>query len=105
MTGVRRSVAEIQFSETLWWILVVMSFHSPGMTCCWNGDSAYTTAFMRTGTFPILLLASPLLLPPRGGCSGSDHLTTMVVVASGSFVPRPRVRYIEEVRLDPSPFP
>jgi hypothetical protein len=59
MTGVRRSVAEIQFSETLWWILVVMSFHSPGMTCCWNGDSAYTTAFMRTGTFPILLLSSP----------------------------------------------
>jgi hypothetical protein len=60
MTGVRRSVAEIQFSDTLWWILVVMSFHSPGMTCCWNGDSAYTTDFMRTGTFPILLLASPL---------------------------------------------
>jgi hypothetical protein len=57
-------VAEIQFSVTLWWILVVMSFHSPGITFCWKGDSAYTTAFIRTGVFP--------MFPPRRRLSSSS---------------------------------
>ena len=52
-------MAEIQFSETMWWISVVMSFHSPNITFCWNGENAYTTTFIRTGVFPIVPL------PPR----------------------------------------
>lgn len=51
--GARRRVALIQFSEILWWILLGRSFHSPVIIFCWNGDSAYTTAFILTGCFPI----------------------------------------------------
>jgi hypothetical protein len=66
-------VAEIQFSVILWWILVVMSFHSPGITFCWKGDSAYTTAFIRTGVFPMFPLRRRLVFLLGTGCS--DRLT------------------------------
>lgn len=51
--GASNSVALIQFSETLWWIFVGKSFQRPGITFCWKGERAYTTAFILTGCFPI----------------------------------------------------
>ena len=87
-------MAEIQFSVTLWWILVVMSFHSPGITFCWNGDSAYTTAFILTGVFPILLPPGrrpAFLLPRRDGVLRSEsdrlaHAAEMCVGALGGWM-------------------
>lgn len=54
--GARRRTALNQFSETLWWILPGRSFQRPSITFCWNGDKAYTTAFILTGCFPIVFL-------------------------------------------------